>query len=149
MWNVIRRAIVPGVLLVGGVAMVVYGAVGRRLPVWEEALGQEKVTEQREIEIPIGPPEPLPPEVGKFPPDGGMPPLLGRPMKVKQTVLVDVVRKRQTQRKVDEAEYVVVREMTVGGIVLAGPGKLMRTYRRAEAGWDAADLAPPPSQCPT
>jgi hypothetical protein len=152
MWNVIRRALVPGVLLLGGIAMVVYGAASRRLPVWEEALVEEKMTEEQEIEVPIGPPEPLPPELGGLPPGampGGVPPLAGPPMTVKQKILVDVVKKIETERKVDEAEYVVLRELTVGGIALVDPDKLMRTYRRAEAGWDAAEVAPPPSQCPT
>ena len=46
MWNVVRRAILPGLLLVAGAGMLVYGAVGRRLSVWEEALVQEEVTEE-------------------------------------------------------------------------------------------------------
>jgi hypothetical protein len=146
--NVIRRAILPSLLLVGGVGMVVYGFNSRHLPVWEEALVKEEVTEEREIEVPIEVPG-LPGPDG-FPPDG-MPGMLPPPAPppVKQKVLVQVTRDRETERVVEEPEYALVREITFGGVVLVAPDKLMRTYRRAEAGWDEADVAPPPSLCPT
>jgi hypothetical protein len=156
------RRILPLLLLAAGAAMVVYGAALRRLPVWEEARVVETVTVEREIEVPDVPPPGMPggpafggPAPGGMPGampggmPGGMPSVIPPEMRVKRTVLVEEERPRETERKVDEPEYVVVREMTVGGVTLVDGGELMRTYRRAEAGWSGADLPPPPSLCPT
>jgi hypothetical protein len=57
---------------------------------------------------------------------------------VKKNVLTTVVE--------NEPEAMIVREVTVGGVVLAESGVLKRTYGPTSAN---GDEVPPPSLCPT
>lgn len=140
-WAVIHRAILPVLLIGGGIASVVYGAMHHTVPVVEE----------REEEIDIAPPTPFGPEFpgegpelggppGFGPPEFGAPglgpPGFGPPGFGPPSEL--------TKRKVkifvseDEPEPAIIREVTIGGVVLLEPGKLKRTYS-----------GKPPSLCPT
>jgi hypothetical protein len=128
---------IPGlVLLAGGIASLVYGIGHHTVP----------VSQEQEIEIDIAPPpgfglpsaEPFgPPGFGPPGQDFGDPSLAGPPpwmrpppglTKVKEKVLVTV----------EEPEWVLIREVTFGGVTLLSSGVLRRTYSGA-----------PPSLCPT
>ena len=125
MWTIIRRAIVPMLLIVGGVASVIHGARHHSEPVLEE----------QEREIRIGPPPeafdpglpPGVPGVGGFPPGVPRPPL-PFPTTVIEKILVAT----------DTSEPRLIREVTFGGVVLLASGQLKRTYS-----------GKPPSLCPT
>jgi hypothetical protein len=129
MWTLIRRAIVPLVVLLSAVASVIYGARYHRQPVAEE----------REIEISLADPMPFPPagpddgaspfgDPGGFGPPPGMGGFFAAPTKIIEKVLVTK----------EEAEPTLIREVTFGGVVLMASGELMRTY-----------TGQPPSMCPT
>ncbi len=137
------RALVPLVLLAGGIVSVVYG-VARHSAV---------VSVEQEVEVDLaGPPglaPPgldgqlpaglLPPDGGFGPPDGGLgdpalavpPPWLAPPpelTKVKQKVVISE----------PTPELTLIREVTFGGVTRLSSGELWRTYTGA-----------PPSLCPT
>jgi hypothetical protein len=135
------RAVVPLLVLIGGIASVYYGA----------RYNAQEVVEEQEIKVPIAPPTPFgpmaPPEeqppfgdpspFGQPPPFGNEPPLMEPspllgpapfPMEVTETVLIGK----------DESELQLIREVTFGGVVLLASGELRRTYSGA-----------PPSLCPT
>ena len=128
MWRVALRTIPPALLLVGGVASGIYGAKYHFQP----------VTEEQEMEIPVGPPpselfpgsSPFggPPGDPAFAGPPGMPPFPPFPGTITETVYV-------TQ---DESELTLIREVTFGGVTLHDSGELRRTY-----------TGTPPSLCPT
>jgi hypothetical protein len=143
MWRIVQRILLPLVLLGVGIASLVYGLRSHTAEVFEE----------QEIEIALGPPAPPPPEPGLPPELGGMPgfpdpsgfggmpgmPGMGDPMspfgapppelqKVKQKIFVGK----------EEPEPVLVREITIGGLMRLATGELQRTY-----------TGEPPSLCPT
>jgi len=129
MWTLIRRAIVPLVLLLSAIASVIYGARYHREPVAEE----------REIEVPVVVPMPFPPpgpddgsppfgDPGGFGPPPDMGGFFAPPPKIMEKVLVTK----------EEAEPTLIREVTFGGVALVASGELMRTY-----------TGQPPSMCPT
>ncbi len=137
MWGILRRAMLPLVVLSLGIAALVYGVEKHTAHVFEE----------QEIEISLAPPPPPPPDLGGppgmdgFPGMDGMPDFGGGPgvfspfgapppelQKVKQKIFVGT----------DELETVIVRDVTIGGLVLLDSGELRRTYS-----------GEPPSLCPT
>jgi hypothetical protein len=145
-WAVIQRAMLPVLLIAAGIGSVVYGAMHHTVPVVEE----------REEEIDIAPPTPFgpefpgegpqmggPPEFGppgfgppgfgppEFGPPGFGPPGFGPPSQLTK-------RKVKILVSEDEREPAIIREVTIGGVVLLGPGKLKRTYSGKA-----------PSLCPT
>lgn len=120
MWRVVRRAMLPILVLGVGVAALVYGVSARTAHVYED----------KEIEIPI--PVMMAPGFGGPPGMGGMPdfpgapsdmPAFGAPVpviqKIKQTVAIGK----------DEPEMAIVRDVTIGGLMLLDSGALKRTYR--------------------
>ncbi|MGA2030925.1 MAG: hypothetical protein ABSG68_01605 [Thermoguttaceae bacterium] len=130
MWSIVARAVLPVALCLGGIACLVYGTRSHTLTVVAE--------EEVEISIPV----PVPFRSLPFgAPAGGLPPSLGAPFppsppggpsfmmrKVKQIELVEM----------SQSEPALVREVTIGGVVLAEDGRLHRTYRGAA-----------PALCPT
>ncbi len=142
MWGILRRAILPVVMLAVGIAALVHGVAKHTAHVFEE----------QEIEISLAPPpdmggppgmDGLPgmPGMGDLPGMEGMPPGLGgldalspfgapplELQKVKQKIFVGK----------DEREMAIVRDVTIGGLVLLESGELRRTYS-----------GEPPSLCPT
>ncbi len=130
MGSLLRRAILPLLLLAVGIASIVYGTSHHT----------EQVFEEQEIEIALAPP-PLPSEMngppgfggpsefgglpGELQPFGAPPPEL---QKVKQKVYVGT----------QEPELALVRDVTIGGLERLASGELRRTYSGA-----------PPSLCPT
>jgi len=128
MWARILRAIPPLILLGGGIASVIYGAMYHTVP----------VSEEQEIEISLAPP-PMPGFPGEPPFEepfgepsfGGPPDMMAPPPfleKVKETIVVTE----------EEREFKLIREVTFGGVTLLASGDIMRTYTGA-----------PPSLCPT
>ena len=113
MGNIVRRAIVPTVLVIGGLASLIYGAMFRSVPVLEEH--ETKTT----IEIPMDLPPPGPsgesPQPGG-PGFGGPPPFLKK--EVTRVELVTIV----------ESEPVLMGEVSVGGVARLESGELKRTY---------------------
>jgi hypothetical protein len=113
----VRRAVVPALLLIGGLAALLYGAMFHSAPVLEE----------RETKTTIEVPAPLPPPpLGENRPgaEPGLPgegPLGGLPF-VQQTVT------RTDQVTLVESEPALMREVSVGGVVLLPSGQLKRTY---------------------
>ena len=132
MGKIIQRGIMPILLLAGGVAALGYGVKYHIRPVFVE----------QEIEISLAPPQLPPMAPGAGPPGFGPPPGFGGPpggmspfgaappelQKVKQKVLVGQ----------DDLELALVRDVTIGGLVLLGSGEMKRTYS-----------GQPPSLCPT
>jgi hypothetical protein len=129
------RAIIPLLLVLGGVALVYYGA----------RYNSQEVVEEQEIKVPIAPPVPpgsmMPPGAPpgfpgappfeQQPPFLEPPPLLGAapfPIEVTETVLVSK----------EDSELRLIREVTFGGVVLLDSGQLHRTYS-----------GDPPLLCPT
>jgi hypothetical protein len=133
MWTVILRSILPMIVLLAGIAAVVYGAVYHSQP----------VTEEQEIEIEIAPPPGFggPPGFGPPMDDGFGPPMddgFGPPMdggfgdpsmggmmppppfldKIKETVVITE----------PETEASLMREVSIGGVTLLAEGILRRTY---------------------
>jgi hypothetical protein len=143
--TLVRRIIVPLLLLVGGIASAIYGARHHVVPVVQER--EEEISIQ--IPSPFGPgpegsslpgappfpegapfgPGPLP--GGDLPP--GMPPAPWQPppqfAKVIKTTIITT----------DEREPRLIWEASVGGIMLADSGEIKRTYSGDEG----------PSLCPT
>lgn len=131
----VLRAVVPLVLLVGGIASLVYG-VGHHSAV---------VSVEQEIEIDLAPPPGVEPPGFGQPGEGfgpsepgfgdpalaGPPPWLAPPpelSKVKQKVILSE----------DASEPALIREVTFGGVTRLSSGVLWRTYTGV-----------PPSLCPT
>jgi hypothetical protein len=121
--RIIRRALLPGLLVIYGLGALVHGMLFHPLPV----LVEEETPTTIEIPLPsAGPPLPDP-AAPDGPPGfpGGMP--FGGPRMIKKTVMrVDVVTKM-----VMEPE--VMRDVSVGGLVRLPPGdehagELKRTY---------------------
>ena len=132
MWRIVVRLILPALLLVGGIASLIYGAKYHTAPVVEE----------KEIEVSLAPPMGdgfLPGFEGPpgFPPPLEGPPGLMSPMielppeLMKQKQIISITK--------EEPESILIREITVGGVALLDSGELKRTYS-GEA---------PPSLCPT
>jgi hypothetical protein len=135
MWKIVRRALLPLLVLAVGVAVLVHGVKKHTAHVFVE----------REIEISLAPPvfaaPNMPPGFGGPPGMNGMPGFPGGPggmppfgapppelQKMKQKIMVGQ----------DEPETAIVRDVTIGGLVLLASGELKRTYSGA-----------PPSLCPT
>jgi hypothetical protein len=109
---IIRRAILPALLLIGGLASLIYGAMFHSLRLVEE---HESETT---IEVPA---EFAPPPGGELPP-GGAP--FGEPLPfVKKTV------KRVELVAVMESEPAVIRDASVGRIEVLDSGELKRNQR--------------------
>ena len=124
---VITRAIVPALLLLGGIAALVYGAKFHTAAVFEEKEIEEK------IPSPFGMPPPFAksPQGLPFPPGAApaWPDAMDFPVQViKHKVLVPH----------DQSEPALIRDATVGGVVLLSSGELKRTYSGKA-----------PSLCPT
>ena len=113
MWAIVRRAILPALLLMAGFASLIYGAIFHSAPVLEER--ETKTT----IDIPTAfpPGEPL----GEAFPSGGGP-FGGPPPVLKKTVT------RIDLATIVESEPELTREVSVGGVALLDSGELKRTY---------------------
>ena len=113
MGAIVRRAILPSLLVIGGLASLIYGAIFHSVPVLEER--ETKTT----IDIPMAfPPEGPPGEV--FPPGGvgfGEPP----PVLKKVVTRIDLAA-------IVESEPELTRDVSVGGVALLDSGELKRTY---------------------
>ena len=126
MWTIIRRAIVPVLLLLGSIGSVIYGARFHTVQVMEE--------EEREISI-APPPGVFPPGMpfgdtgfGGSPP--GMPPGMPPPPAFTTTVIETT--------SVPTSEPTLIWEVTFGGVARLELGELKRTYSGKA-----------PSLCPT
>ncbi len=128
--RVIRRAILPLALVVVGLWSLLHGARQHTEPVIDEH--EEKTTIA--IPSPFGPPpnltgEPGMPGENPFEDPAGFAP----PPMLKQ----EVTRIFQTTK--DEPEPILVREITIGGLVRLASGELKRTYSGEQG----------PALCPT
>ena len=83
MWAIIRRAILPAVLLIGGAASLIYGAFFHALPMVEDQ--ESETTIQVPAESPGPPGGPFPPGGAPF---GEPPPLVKKTVKRVETVAV-------------------------------------------------------------
>jgi hypothetical protein len=117
--TILRRAVLPLLSILAGVAALAYGVRFHVLPVIEE----------HESEISINMEESFPPMQPSFP---GMDPRSGPPRFRKQTVT------KITEEIIPLAEPALIRDATIGGIVLNEARALKRTYSGT-----------PPSLCPT
>ncbi len=110
--SAVKRAILPSLLVLGGVALVVYG------------VGYHTTTVLVEEEIAPPPPPPEPPPFWGGPPRNGFPgpPFLSRrppaPPPVPQKVLVKFV----------DPEQRLIRDVTIGGLARMDDGRIKRTY---------------------
>jgi hypothetical protein len=119
MWTIIRRAVAPLLLIIGGIAAMVYGAKYHLLPVLEE----------HESEITLQVPDPFSMRQPPFP---GMNPQGGSPQFRKKTV------RKITEETILLAEPAMIFDATIGGLALNEEQKLKRTYS-----------GKPPALCPT
>ena len=111
MWAIIRRAILPAVLLMGGAASLIYGAFFHAVPMVEEHESETTIQVPAELRMPEGP----------FPPGGA--PFFEPPPLVKKTV------KRVETIATNESEPLAMRDASVGGIERLESGELKRTAR--------------------
>jgi len=126
MARIILRAIPSFLVLVGGVGLVIYGAVYHK----------QTVTQEEEIEINLAGPPGIGPPSGPFAGPPGMPPFAGpEPPFVPPPFLPKITETVYTTT--DESEANLIQEVTVGGVTLLS-GVLQRTY--------SGDR---PSLCPT
>ena len=141
----LRRIILPLVVLITGIVSAVYGVKAHVVPVVQER--EEEVSIQ--IPTPFGPPGPEGPQLPGVPPfpggppspDGqpfgpeplpGMPPAWQPPPQFAKVI-------KKTIFTFDGPEPKLIREASVGGIMLADSGQIMRTYSGDEG----------PALCPT
>jgi hypothetical protein len=108
MWSIVRRAISPALLLIGGVIALVYGTLYHRVPVLEETESQTTIDVPLEIPIPS--------------PYGD-----NSPFDSPQAVIKKTVTRIDRNIKI-EPEGTIVREVTVGGVALQESGAIKRTY---------------------
>jgi hypothetical protein len=106
---ILRRAVLPLLLVLAGIGAAVYGVKYHVLPVLEDH------ESERSIDMPDAFPAMPPP----FP---GMEPM-GRPQRTPKVTV-----KVTTEEPVPLAEPAMIRDATVGGIVLNDDKKLKRTY---------------------
>ena len=115
MWSIVRRAILPTLLLIGGSASLIYGAFFRSVPVLKET------ETEMIIEVPAA-----------FLPDQSFdePPLFpdDEPPMDESPPMVQEVVKRIDLVTIVESEPALMRELSVGGVTLLESGKLKRTY---------------------
>jgi hypothetical protein len=145
-WWILRQALLPAVLFAAAVASLVYGALYHAVPVERNVVEVQTVQEEHEEEIDIpfaAPPDALIPNPQSAFPDPFFP---GPPRPKLKVIRTQTVEKKVVKPVVeDESEAAVVREVTVGGVVLAKSGVLRRTYGPTASG----EEVPPPSLCPT
>lgn len=148
--TILRRGLLPIVMLGLGIASLVGGAKHHVLEIYEEQEITISIAPPPEMMQPMGPPgfpggpdggmEPgFPGQPGFEDPDfgdpqgmGGMPPFMAGPPPELQTVTQIVLV------STEEPESRAVFEITIGGLALLETGELQRTYSGA-----------PPSLCPT
>jgi hypothetical protein len=125
--TILRRGLLPIVMLGLGIASLVWSAKHHVLEIYEE----QEIKISLEMMQPMGPPGfPGGPDGGMEP--GFMPPFMAGPPPELQTVtFFELVSK-------EEPESQAVFEITIGGLALLETGELRRTYSGA-----------PPSLCPT
>lgn len=119
MLTIIRRAILPALLLIGGLASLIYGAKFHYVPVLVE----------RKSEATVDVPESFPQVPPSFP--GAQP--FGEPPQFRKQIVQQTV-----EVAITESEPALVREVSVGGVALNSFHKLKRTYSGKA-----------PSLCPT
>ena len=114
MWAIIRRAVLPALLLIGGLASLIYGAIFHSVEVLEDQ--ETEATIEVPAEFAPGPPgrEAFPPGGAPF---GELLPLVKKTVKQVETVAAM------------ESEPLVMRDASVGGIELLESGELKRTAR--------------------
>jgi hypothetical protein len=122
MGRMILRAIVPILLLAGGVASLRYGAELHRVPVEEAVV--KRVLEKQEMEIPYEPDEIFPPvPFVEQPPPPFRPPPRYVTVLVPKDVTEDVIQQ--------ESEPVLVLGATTGRLPLLAAGQLRRPQGQA------------------
>jgi hypothetical protein len=125
MWAIVRRAIVLVLLLSGGVASLIYGAM----------FHATAVVEKREKDVTIEVPLPLPPP---RPFEGGSP--FGRPGFREPVPMIKKTVKQSELVAVNELEPSLMREVTVGGVARQPSGEVKRVEN--ESGGEGPALCP-------
>ncbi len=124
MWAIIRRAVVPAVLLVGGLASLIYGAIFHAVPVVEDHESETTIEVPAEF-------SPQPPMGENFAPDGA-------PFAAPLRMVKKKVTRVETVAAL-ESEPAAMRDASVGGIELLESGELKRALVSNEG----------PALCPT
>jgi hypothetical protein len=118
MQAIVRRAVLPAMLSIGGLASLIYGAIYHSAPVLEEHQSQTTI----EVPTAFAPP---PFGDGRFPggPPSfpGRPPFSGPPLQKKTVTRIEL-------STIVESEPQLTREVSVGGVALLESGELKRTY---------------------
>jgi hypothetical protein len=118
MWAIVRRAIVPVLLVIAGIVAIIEGVLYHPIPVFFET----ETTQT--IEIPLVQPSSPPMDDPSAPP--GMPGPNGMPMGAPTSIKQKVTRINRTDLVLTEPA--LTRDITVGGVVRTGMGELKRTY---------------------
>ncbi|OHB69866.1 MAG: hypothetical protein A2V70_02230 [Planctomycetes bacterium RBG_13_63_9] len=135
MWAMAKRTALPMLILVGGIASLVYGTRFHYTPVVQGEVKQ--IVEEQQIEETITIPQPFEPPPG-FPPPPPILQTIVRTIKVPKDVIEDVT--------IHELEPTLIREVTVGGVTLLASGRIRRTYGPTLDGQGSTEM---PSLCPT
>jgi hypothetical protein len=136
MWFIIRRAVVPTLLVAVGIVAIIFG-VGFHPVVVLTDVTVEKTTTAT-IDVPLGPP----PETGPGPDSPGDPSAgqipFGMPTSIKKTVTRTEKVKEEKPLTISEPD--LTWDVTRGGVVRLASGALKRTYGAESTG---------PAGCPT
>jgi hypothetical protein len=120
MWRILRRAIVPALLVILGLLAIAQGVLYHRIPVVVE----------EEIKTTIDLPLPTPPAS----PDANS---SSAPFVLPAMIKKTVTRIEKSTLIISEPE--LTRDLTIGGVVLLASGGLKRTYSSGKG----------PASCPT
>jgi hypothetical protein len=117
MWAIVRRAVVPAALVIGGLASLIYGAIFRSMPVLEERETQTTIEVPADF-LPLPPSGAAGPDWSPFP--GGSP--FAAPKMTKKTVT------RIDEVTINVSEPALMSDVSVGGVAMLKTGELKRTY---------------------
>lgn len=133
--TILRRGLLPIMMLGLGIASLVWSAKHHVLEIYEEQEIKISIAPPPEMMQPMGPGGPhggMEPDFPGQPGMGGMPPFMAGPPPELQTVTQFVLVSKE------EPESQAVFEITIGGLARLETGELKRTYSGAS-----------PSLCPT
>ncbi len=114
MGTIIRRAVLPVLVIAGGLASLIYGAMFHSAPVVQTRETETTI----DVPLPVPPPRPFG-EASPFPGGGPMGPA---PAFIKKTV------KRSEDVTLQESEPSLIQEITFGGVTRLASGEIKRTY---------------------
>jgi hypothetical protein len=134
MWMILRRAVVPLLLVIAGIAAAVYGIKYHVTTVLEERTSEVKV------EVPAA-------FLPNRPPGGGMGPMGGLPDVGGMPEMVEVTKTKISLEEIYLLDPAMIRDATIGGL---RPARISKNgERKSEWALKRTYSGKPPSLCPT